>query len=74
MASGLDGLRLFAGYSGWSPGQLEGEIELGGWIVVDADPSDAFSADPSRLWARVLRRQGGDLALLHTYPSDPSLN
>jgi len=70
----LSGLRVFAGYAGWSPGQLEGEIEEGAWYVVDAEPRDAFTDDPEGLWRAVLRRQGGDLAMVATYPEDPTLN
>src|SRR5439155_9465083 len=43
---GITDLRVFAGYSGWGPGQLEGEISAGAWLVVDADVDDALSADP----------------------------
>lgn len=68
------GLRVFVGYSGWSAGQLEGEIAVGGWFVVDADPLDAFSTDPQNLWAAALRRQSGQLSWLATYPADPTLN
>jgi putative transcriptional regulator len=68
------GLRIFAGYAGWGPGQLEGEIEEGAWYVVDAAPDDIFSGRPEGLWSHVLRRQGGDLALVSTFPPDPSLN
>ena len=67
-------MRVFIGYAGWGPGQLDDEIEVGGWFVVDHEPGDAFSADPRGLWRRVLRRQPGDLALLSTAPDDPSLN
>lgn len=67
-------LRVFIGYAGWGPGQLDEEIELGGWFVVDHEPGDAFSADPRGLWRRVLRRQPGDLALLSTAPDDVSMN
>jgi putative transcriptional regulator len=70
----LAGLRVFAGYAGWGPGQLEGEIAEGAWYVVDAAPDDVFSSAPSDLWARVLRRQGGDLALVSTFPADPTMN
>lgn len=70
----LDGLRLFAGYAGWAAGQLEAELRLGGWLVVAAEPDDAFTAAPDRLWSRVLRRQGGELAMLHTMPIDPTQN
>lgn len=70
----MGALRIFAGYAGWGPGQLEDELGEGAWYVVDADPADAFSDDPGDLWRSVLRRQGGDLALVATYPKDPTLN
>jgi putative transcriptional regulator len=66
--------RAFLGYAGWAPEQLEGELERDDWIVVPAEPDDAFSDDPDGLWAAVLQRQGGDYALLATMPPDPSLN
>ncbi|MFN8077270.1 MAG: YqgE/AlgH family protein [Kineosporiaceae bacterium] len=71
---GVAGVRIFAGYAGWSPGQLEGEVAEGSWFVVDCEPRDPFSATPSRLWSEVLRRQRGRLALLSTYPDDPARN
>ena len=52
-------LRVFAGYSGWGEGQLEGEIVQASWFVVDADAGDAWTRDPSGLWRAVLRRQRG---------------
>jgi len=68
------GVRVFAGYAGWSPGQLETEIETGSWFVFDALPGDAFAGRPDDLWPMVLRRQGGLLAAVAHYPTDPSLN
>ena len=70
----LDGMRLFAGYAGWSPGQLEIELRRGGWLVFPAEPDDAFTPNPRALWSQVLRRQGGEIALLHTMPVDPTCN
>lgn len=70
----LSGLRIFAGYAGWAAGQLEGEIAAGGWYVVDALPTDGFSPDPDDLWRAVLRRQSGELRLVASFPTDPSLN
>ncbi|SFK28448.1 YqgE/AlgH family protein [Cellulomonas sp. KH9] len=67
-------LRVFIGYAGWSAGQLDEEIEAGGWFVVEHVPGDVFTPDPGGLWRRVLRRQPGDLALLSTAPDDASLN
>ena len=66
--------RVFAGYSGWGPGQLEGELEESSWIVVPAQPDDAFAPDPDELWRTVLHRKGGKFALIATMPYDPKLN
>ncbi|MFL6024953.1 MAG: YqgE/AlgH family protein [Marmoricola sp.] len=74
LAPAFASLRIFAGYAGWSAGQLEDEISEGAWYVVPAEAGDAFLADPSGLWARVLRRQGGQLAMLATMPAEPTLN
>lgn len=75
---GLDRLRVFAGYAGWSPGQLSVEISAQAWAVVDSLPSDVVSesggASGVTLWRSVLRRQGGSLAMLAAYTEDPSLN
>jgi putative transcriptional regulator len=70
----LDEIRVFAGYAGWGPGQLEDEIAAGGWFVVDAEAGDALSPAPEHLWRAVLRRQRGTLALFASYPADPSMN
>jgi putative transcriptional regulator len=74
VASALQAVRVFAGYAGWSGGQLEGEIEAGAWFVVDATPDDALSADPASLWAAVLRRQRSKLAMFANFPPDPAVN
>jgi putative transcriptional regulator len=74
VASGTDRLRVFAGHSGWSPGQLAEEIGQGGWWVVPGDSEDLFSADPRPLWTRVLRRQPPPLSLVSTFPADPLAN
>jgi putative transcriptional regulator len=74
LSSAVSSLRIFAGYAGWGSGQLEAEIEEGAWYVVPAEPQDPFLADPERLWAQVLRRQGGQLAMLATMPAEPGMN
>jgi putative transcriptional regulator len=66
--------RVFAGFSGWGPGQLEGELVTGSWIIEPALPGDVFADEPERLWGQVLRRKGGDYSMLATMPVDPSLN
>lgn len=70
----IDGLRVFAGYAGWAPDQLEGEVAAGAWWVVRALPGDALCAEPRLLWRAVLRRQRGFLAAAANYPSDLSMN
>jgi len=67
-------LRVYAGHAGWDVGQLEWEIERGGWYVVAGGLDDVFSADPGRLWRAVLRRQPAPLSLLSTFPADVALN
>jgi putative transcriptional regulator len=67
-------LRLFAGYAGWSAGQLEEELAVGAWIIADADPSDPFTDQPDELWRAVLRRQRGRTSWLALYPDDISSN
>jgi putative transcriptional regulator len=67
-------LRVYAGYAGWAPGQLEGEIGEGAWWVVDAEAGDAWTRNPGDLWRTVLRRQPGRLRFASTYPEDPALN
>jgi len=74
MAAGIGGLRVFAGYAGWAPGQLEGEIEAGAWIVAPGGRDDAISAEPSALWRDVLRRQGGVIAAMAVFPEDLAVN
>lgn len=68
---GLDRVRLFAGYAGWAPGQLDAEIQSGSWFVLDAEPADVFAGEPDGLWRAVVRRQGG---VFTTFPADPSHN
>jgi putative transcriptional regulator len=66
--------RVYAGYAGWGPGQLDGELEEGSWIVEPARPEDVFTDDPEGLWSDVLRRKGGPFAVLAAMPPDPGLN
>lgn len=74
VAAEVRGVRVFRGYAGWGPGQLEGEIEAGAWLVLDSEPGDVFSDRPDELWRTVLRRQPGRLAWLADVPDDLSAN
>jgi putative transcriptional regulator len=71
---GAGSVRVFAGYAGWGPGQLDDELGREDWIVEPARASDVFSEDPEALWGSVLERKGGQYALLARMPDDPSLN
>jgi putative transcriptional regulator len=66
--------RVFVGYAGWGPGQLDGELDEGSWIVEPALPEDVFTAEPDGLWSAVLRRKGGPYGILAAMPPDPSSN
>ncbi|MDH6680128.1 putative transcriptional regulator [Rhodococcus sp. LBL1] len=70
----IEGLRIFAGYAGWTFGQLDSEIEHDDWIVLSALASDVVSPPRVDVWGQVLRRQPMPLALLATHPIDVDLN
>ena len=71
----LTGLRVFAGYAGWAPGQLAGEIAEGAWACVPGTAEDVLSSAAGPvLWRRVMGRQSGRLGVLSTAPADPSAN
>jgi putative transcriptional regulator len=74
LASGARRARVFAGHSGWGPGQLDGELDADGWIVGQLAPDELWQADSRELWATALRRKGGSYALLARMPEDPSVN
>jgi putative transcriptional regulator len=71
---GIRRARVFSGFAGWGPGQLEDELEQDSWVVEPALPDDIFTDDPERLWDDVLRRKGRGYELLRLMPVDPSLN
>ncbi len=67
-------LRLFAGYAGWAPGQLDGEIEDDAWWVVDRADVDVLDGDPADLWFRLVARFDDRRSWLRTVPDDPAVN
>lgn len=67
-------VRIFHGYSGWGPQQLDDELEMGAWIVLSALASDVFCDHPEQLWSSVLRRQRGPITWLADCPGDPEWN
>lgn len=70
----VEEVRAFAGCAGWEAGQLEAEIGIGAWFVVDGVADDVLSPRPKELWSTVLRRQGGRLAMFATFPPEVSSN
>ena len=66
--------RAFAGYAGWSGGQLEAELEEGSWLLEPARAGDVFAAAGYDLWRDVVKRKGPEFRLLAFMPPDPSLN
>ncbi len=67
-------VRLFAGYSGWSAGQLEEEIGRGSWIRQPASAGKVFTLESDAFWRTILREKGGRYRALANYPLDPRLN
>jgi putative transcriptional regulator len=66
--------RVFAGYSGWGPGQLEAELEEESWLVEPAEGVDLFPEPGDDLFGSVLRQKGGTYRVLALMPEDPSTN
>ena len=73
LASGTRRARVFAGYAGWGPGQLEAELEESSWIV-EQPPGDLFSGPEDDLWSSVLRGKGGVYRVVAFMPDDPTQN
>ena len=71
---GIRRARVYAGYSGWAPGQLDAEVQGDSWLVEDPAPEDVFTSDPEGLWSAVVRRKGRAFSMLALMPDDPSLN
>jgi putative transcriptional regulator len=67
-------IKLFAGYAGWSPGQLENEMKRKAWLTHPASLDLIFESEPSHLWQTILRQKGSKYRLLAQMPEDLSLN
>ena len=68
-------VKLFAGYSGWSPGQLESEMKRKAWLTFPASLDLIFDTSPERLWQTILRNKGGwHNRILAQSPDDLSWN
>jgi putative transcriptional regulator len=69
-----DEVRLFAGYSGWSEGQLAAEMKTQSWITQPASAGKVFTLTTDAFWRDILREKGGRFRVLSNYPIDPRLN
>jgi putative transcriptional regulator len=68
-------IRLFAGYAGWSGGQLEDEMKRKAWLTHPASLELIFETPPQDLWQKILSRKGGwRNKLLSQMPDDLSRN
>jgi putative transcriptional regulator len=72
----IPALRIYAGYAGWSTGQLTAEVHEGAWFVIDCvDPlGDLWTNEPSTLWSRLVARQDSEMRLLLHRPKDATDN
>ena len=71
---GPSDIKFFLGYSGWSTGQLDEELEKNNWIINKSAANKLFTLDAETLWRSVLKEMGGKYRMLSNYPLDPSLN
>jgi len=67
-------LKIFAGYAGWSPGQLEDEMKRDTWMVHPASVDLVFHPNPTQLWPLILKDKGWKYRLIAEGPEDPSWN
>ena len=67
-------VRVFAGYSGWGPGQLEDEMKRKAWLTHPATIELIFAVETSELWRRILHEKGGHFRLLAESPDDLNWN
>ncbi len=70
----LERARVFSGYAGWGPRQLETELRGGAWIIGRCEPEDLWAFEWQNLWTKVLARQGAMVEFLADYPEQPWLN
>ncbi|PSL50043.1 putative transcriptional regulator [Chitinophaga niastensis] len=70
----LDKIKFFIGYSGWTDGQLEGEVKDKSWILSNTDAAIIFEPKEQQIWQQSLKNLGSTFAMMANFPIDPSLN
>jgi putative transcriptional regulator len=74
LETGVRRARVFAGHSGWGPGQLDEELDAEAWFIGQLAPDELWQPDSTALWSNALIRKGGAYALLARMPDDPRVN
>lgn len=69
-----DRIRFFVGYTGWSAGQLKGEIDQKDWLLANMDNNYLFNADPESLWQSILEHEGNTYSVIAQLPTNPPMN
>lgn len=67
-------IRFYVGYAGWSPGQLQSEMDAGSWVVAENDLNYIFNTHSKRLWKNVLSNKGEHFAVIAEMPDEFILN
>lgn len=69
-----ENVRFFVGYSGWSGGQLEEELQTGSWVIADLDANYIFKAPHEELWERILKDKGDRYGVISQVPDNANWN
>lgn len=69
-----DNIRFFVGYSGWSEGQLEEEMETGSWVPAHMHPNYVFKSKPDSLWSQVMSNKGDLFTVIASMPDSVTYN
>lgn len=67
-------IKFFVGYSGWSKGQLDDELQLGSWIIGEMDMNYVFGKGDKGLWKKVLNNKGDVYTVISQVPDTTSYN
>ena len=69
-----ESIKFFVGYSGWEPEQLDKELKLNSWIVLDGDLNNIMKRNTTNLWKDILKDMGKEFAVIAEFPNDPTMN
>jgi putative transcriptional regulator len=69
-----ESVKFFVGYSGWEPKQLDKELKLNSWIVLEGDLSIIMKRNTANLWKDILKEKGNEFGVIADFPQDPTMN